>query len=129
LPVPALDEVVENSAPSLAGFAAHVLDGQQHLLAVLAHAENDQEHDRGGLPIEPDPHHSAVEDQPTDRFFGQRAGIPDVPIALHLAPHPAHRVLADRAAEQADNARCTRAVLQLRDMAIFEWSKGQSAAD
>jgi hypothetical protein len=29
----------------------------------------------------------------------------------------------------ADNARCTRAVLQLRDMAIFERSKGQSAAD
>src|SRR6202040_2848885 len=27
------------------------LDGQQHLLAVLTHAEYDQEHDRGSLPV------------------------------------------------------------------------------
>ena len=59
---PALDEVVKDGAPSLAGLAPHVLDGQQHLLAVLAYAEHDQEHDRGGPPVEPDPHHSAVED-------------------------------------------------------------------
>src|SRR6202040_117991 len=48
---------------------------------------------------EPDPHHGAVEDHPDDRFLGQRAGIPGVPVALHLPPHPAHRVLADRTAE------------------------------
>ena len=41
-----------------------------------------------------------VENEPHDRFIGQRAGVPGVPVALHLAPHPAHRVLADRAAEQ-----------------------------
>jgi hypothetical protein len=33
----------------LAGLATHILDRQQHLLAVLAHAEHDQQHDRGGL--------------------------------------------------------------------------------
>jgi hypothetical protein len=49
---PALDEIVENSAPGLAGLAAHVLGGQQQFLAVLAYAEHDQEHDRGGLPVE-----------------------------------------------------------------------------
>ena len=27
----------------------------------LAHAEHDQEHDRGGLPVEPDPHHGAIQ--------------------------------------------------------------------
>ena len=34
---PALDEIVENGAPRLAGLAAHVLCGQQHFLVVLAH--------------------------------------------------------------------------------------------
>jgi hypothetical protein len=29
-----------------------------------------------------------------------RTAWPSVPVALHLAPSPAHRVLADRAAEQ-----------------------------
>src|SRR4029079_7432466 len=32
----ALDEVVEDGPPSLAGLATHILDRQQHLLAVLA---------------------------------------------------------------------------------------------
>src|SRR5438067_9881552 len=56
---PALDEIVEDGAPSLAGLATHILDRQQHLLAVLAHPEHDQQHDRGGLAVEPDPHQSA----------------------------------------------------------------------
>src|SRR5947208_13478405 len=68
---PALDEIVEDGAPSLAGLAAHVLDGQQHLLAVLAHAEHDQERDRGGLPVEPDPHYGAIQDQADDRLLGE----------------------------------------------------------
>src|SRR5215470_20182806 len=33
---PALDEILENGAPRLAGLAAHILGGQQHFLAVLA---------------------------------------------------------------------------------------------
>src|SRR5439155_22950990 len=57
---PALDEIVENDAPRLAALAAHVFDGQQDLLAVLAHTEDDQERDRGGLPSEPDPQHRPI---------------------------------------------------------------------
>jgi len=82
LPQPALDEIVEHGAPRLAGLATHVLDGQQHLLAVLAHPEHDQEHDRGGLAIEPDPHHGAIEDQADDRLVRQRAGIPGIPVSF-----------------------------------------------
>ena len=52
------------------------------------------------LAVEPHAHHGAVEDQPHDRFIGQRAGVPGVPIALHLAPDPAHRVLAHRTPKQ-----------------------------
>ena len=52
------------------------------------------------LEVEPHAHDRAVEDQPHDRLFGQRTGVPGVPVGLHLAPHPAHRVLAHRAAEQ-----------------------------
>ena len=60
----------------------NVLDGQQHLLAVLTHAEHNQEHDRGGLAIEPDPHHGAIEDQADDRLVRQRAGIPGIPVSF-----------------------------------------------
>ena len=45
-------------------------------------------------------HHRAVQNEPHDRFFGKRAGVPRVPVGLHLAPDPAHRILADRAAKQ-----------------------------
>jgi Nitronate monooxygenase len=41
-------------------------------------SKDTEEHDRGGLPVEPDPHHGAVEDHADDRFLGQRAGIPGV---------------------------------------------------
>ena len=44
----------------------------------------------------PAPH--CRQDQADNRFFGERAGIPGIPIAFHLAPHPADRILADRAA-------------------------------
>ena len=62
------------------------------------------------LAVEPDPHHGPVEDQPHDRLLGERAGVPGLPVGLHLPPHSAHRVLADRTAEQrrecsADPAR------------------------
>src|SRR5512133_4076857 len=70
---PALDEIVENGAPRRARLAAHILGSQQHLLAVLAHPEHDQEHDRGGLPVEPDPYHGAIQDQADDRLLGERA--------------------------------------------------------
>ena len=51
--------------------------------------------DGSGFAVEPHAHHSAVENQPHDRLVSQRAGIPCVPVALHLAPHSAHRVLAN----------------------------------
>src|SRR5271163_561887 len=110
-----LSRIIENGAPRRAGLAAHVLDSQQHLLAVLADTEHDQEHDRGGLPVKPDPHHGAIQDQADDRLLGQRAGIPGVPIAFHLAPHAARRILADRAAEDGLETReVPSAVIALR---------------
>jgi hypothetical protein len=99
------DEIIEHRTPSLDAFAAHGLDREQDLLAVGAHADDHQQRDRGRLAVKPHPHHSAVEDQSHDRFLGQRARIPGVPVAFHLAPHPADRVFAHRAGEQA----CQRA--------------------
>ena len=64
-----------------------------------AHADDDEQRDRGRFAVEPHAHHGAVEVS-ADRFIGQRAGVPGVPIALHLAPDPAHRVLAHRTPEQ-----------------------------
>ena len=42
-----LDEIVEHGAPSLSALAAHALDREQHLLAVRAHPEDNEERDRG----------------------------------------------------------------------------------
>src|SRR5437764_743755 len=69
-----------------------------------------RKHDCGGLPVEPDPHHGAVENQADNRLLGQRAGVPGIPIALYLAPHPAHRILADGTAKDGGErpARPTR---------------------
>src|ERR1700687_4382539 len=69
------------------------LDPEQHLLAVRAHAENNEERDRGRLAVEPHANDGAVEDQAHNRILGQRAGVPGIPTALHLAPRPAHGVL------------------------------------
>ena len=76
----ARDEVVENGTPGLGGLAAHVLDGQQHLLPVLAHADDDEERDRGRLAVEPHSDHRAVEDEPHDRLLGERAAVPSIPV-------------------------------------------------
>ena len=97
---PALDEIVQHCAPCLGAFAAHALDREQNLLAVRSHAKHNEQRDRGRLAVEPHPNDGAVEDQPHDRLLGQRAAIPGVPVAFDLAPGPAHRVLADRPAEQ-----------------------------
>src|SRR5439155_16321125 len=104
-PQTALDQIIENGAPGFGGFAAHVLDREQHLLAVLAHANHHEQRDRGGLAIEPDANDGAVEDEPYDRLGGESTRVPGVPIAFDLAPDPAHDVLAHGAAEQ----RCQRA--------------------
>ena len=96
----ALDEIVEDGAPSLSALATHALDREYYLLAVLAYADDDQERDGSRFAVKPHAHHGAVENEPHDRLFGQRAGVPRIPIALHLAPGPAHGILADRAAKQ-----------------------------
>jgi hypothetical protein len=110
-PQPALDEIVEDRAPGLGALAAHALDREQHLLAVGAHADDDQQRDRGRLAVEPHAHHRAVEDQPHDRLLGQRAGVPGIPVALHLAPDPADVSLPTAPPNSAASARRTRRVL------------------
>src|SRR5947208_9128470 len=75
IPQAALDEIVENGAPSLGALAAHALDGEKHLLAVVTHAKDDQQRDRGRFAIEPYPHHRAVEDEADDWLLGQRAAF------------------------------------------------------
>ena len=57
-PQPAPDEIVEDSAPGLGALPAHALDREQHLLAVLAHAENDQQRDGCLLYTSPSPRDS-----------------------------------------------------------------------
>src|SRR5258707_1243302 len=81
-PQAALDEIVEHGAPSLGALATHLLDRQEHFLAVLAHPDDDQQRDGSGFAVEPHTNYGAVEDQPNDRLVGQRAGIPRVPVAL-----------------------------------------------
>src|SRR5271169_6723997 len=100
-PQAAPDEIVEDRAPSLGALAAHLFDRQKHLLAVLAHPDDNEQRDGSGFAIEPHAHHGAVENQPHDRLIGQRAAVPCVPVALHLAPDPAHRVLADLSTKYA----------------------------
>ncbi len=60
---PTSDEVIEDAAPRRLAFAAHVLDRQQHLLPVAAHAEHDEQRNGGRLAVEPDAHDRAVQDQ------------------------------------------------------------------
>src|SRR5580704_19357557 len=99
-PQATLDEIIEHSAPSLGALAAHLFDSQENFLAVLAYAEDHEQRNGSGFAVEPHPHHGAVENQPHDRLVGQRAGIPRVPVTLHLAPYSAHCVLADLSAKQ-----------------------------
>src|SRR6202011_3780545 len=69
---PALDEIVEDSAPGFDALAAHALDREQHLLAVGAHAEDNEERDRGRLAVEPHANHGAIEDEAHARILSQR---------------------------------------------------------
>ena len=67
----ARDEIVEDGAPGLGTLAAHALDRQQDLLAVRAHADDDEQRDGGRFAVEPNAHRRAVENQSHDRFFGE----------------------------------------------------------
>src|SRR6266516_1373327 len=81
-PQAALDEIIEHRAPGFRALPAHALDRQQHLLAVRAHAHDDKQRDRRGFAVKPDADDGAVEDQPHDRLFRQRAGVPGLPVGL-----------------------------------------------
>ena len=97
----AIDEIVEKRPPGRFALSAHVLDRQQHFLAVLPDAQRHEKRNRRGLLVEPNAHHRAVENEPENRLVLQGACVPDVPVAFHLAPDAANRVLAYGAAEQS----------------------------
>ena len=99
-PQPAADQVIEHGPPGGLALPAHGADSEQHLLPVPAHAEDDQQRDRGGLAVQPDPHDGAVQNQADDVLARQVTPAPGLPIRLHLAPGPADHVLAHRAPEQ-----------------------------
>src|ERR1700687_1076292 len=82
------DEIVEDRAPSLGALAAHLFDRQKHLLAVLAHPDDNEQRDGSGFAIEPHAHHGAVENQPHDRLLGQRAAVSMAPVAPSLSSTP-----------------------------------------
>ena len=128
-PQAALDEIVEHGTPGLGALATHALDREHHLLDVLAYADDDEQRDGGRFAVEPHAHHRAVENEPHDRLVSQRAGVPGVPVGLHLPPHPAHRVLAHRTAKQggertAHPARVGARQIGARDQCVG----GQGAA-
>jgi hypothetical protein len=95
------DEITKHQHGGLDAFRPHTLDRGQHLLTVLTHADDNQQRGRGRFAPRASPNDSAVEDQSHDRLIGQRAGISAVPIALQLAPHPAHGVHADSTSERS----------------------------
>ena len=39
----AIGKIIENAAPGFAALPAHALDSEQHLLAIHAHADDDQQ--------------------------------------------------------------------------------------
>ncbi len=109
-PKAAQDEVVEHCPPGLGALAAHALDRQQHLRAIGAHPDDDQQRDRCGLAIEPHAHHGAVQEEPYHRLIGQRAGIPRLPIAPHLRQTQLTVSLPTAPPNRARSARRTRRV-------------------
>src|ERR1035437_4708764 len=72
-PQPAPKGIVEDSAPRLGALAAHALDREQPLLAVRAHAEDNEQRDRGRLAVEPHANDGAVENQAHDRILDGRS--------------------------------------------------------
>src|SRR6202043_2595166 len=96
-----IDQIIEERPPGRLALSTHVLDRQQNFLAVLPDAQRHQKRNRRGLLVEPHPHHCAVENEPDDWLVLQGARVPIVPIALHLAPDAANRVLPHGAAKQS----------------------------
>ena len=89
----ALDEIVEDGAPGLGALAAHALDREQHLLAVLAYAKDDKERDRSRFAVEPRAHHCAVDNEPARSVLRQASGRStppsrSSPCARPCSPYP-----------------------------------------
>jgi hypothetical protein len=82
--MPAVCPGFVSGAVGFCRFAAHVLDREQHLLAVRAHPIDHDQRDRRRPAIEPDANHGAVEDEPHDRLRRQRAG--DITAAYARTP-------------------------------------------
>jgi hypothetical protein len=96
-----IDQIIEERPPGRLALSAHVLDRQQNFLAVLPDDQRHEKRNRRGLLVEPHPHHCAVENEPDDWLVLQGARVPIVPIAFHLAPNSADRVLPHGAAKQS----------------------------
>ena len=106
------DQIVEERPPGLLTLSTHVLDRQQHLLAVLPDAQRHEKRNRRRLLVEPNAHDRAVEDEPDNRLVLQGARVPGVPVTFHLAPGPANHIFAHSAfPKTAESARRTRRVL------------------
>ena len=95
-------KVVEELAPRRLAFSAHIPDRKQDLLAIPAHPYSRENRDVGGLAIQSGLDHSAVKDQPNDILIREATAAPGVPIDLHLAPRPAHNVLAHSTPEEPE---------------------------
>ena len=100
-----------NWRPRRLAFSAHIPDRKQDLLAIPAHPYSRENRDVGGLAIQSGLDHSAVKDQPNDILIREATAAPGVPIDLHLAPRPAHNVLAHSTRKSPNSARFTRRVL------------------
>jgi len=131
------NQIVEHAAPRRLALTSHVAHREQHLLPVAAHAEHHQERDRGRLPVQPDPHDRAVQDQADNRLPGGGALIPGLPVRAHLAPGAADHVFAHLSLEQRgqrtlDPARVGAGQVGARDQRLhlsgYPGVAGQSGA-
>jgi hypothetical protein len=107
----ALDEIVEKRPPGGFAFAAHVLDRQENLLAVLSHAEGDKQGNRGRFLVEPYAHDRAIEDEVDDRLCGERSGVQASQSPLTLRQTRLTVSLPTAPPNKAVSARRTRRVL------------------
>src|SRR5450759_293872 len=94
-----LDQIVEERPPGRLTLSTHVLDRQQHFLAVLPDAQRHEKRNRRRLLVEPNAHDRAIEDEPDERLVLQEARVPGVPVTFHLAPGPANHIFAHSAFE------------------------------
>ena len=88
--------VLGERSPGGGRLAAHVLQPDQYLMTVAAHADRHEDRDRRGLPVDPRLDHGTIKGELDDVLAAEIAGGPCLPVALHLAPgaadgHPCPR--------------------------------------